>query len=296
LQDWMQSLVDRDASQRRRDEMNARVQRLVNLAGWKKLSHLTADSAFAALAKLQVGTQTRNHYIQHIKQFAIWCVDTGRLPSNPLLRLKPGNVRTDRRHDRRELTAEEQASLVIRYKLDGPSRALLYEVAFATGFRRGELRSLTRESFDLETDCVTVAAAYSKHRRQDVQPLPRSLVSRLRQWFAEGKPLWPNLSRHTARMLKSDLADAAIPYVIDGPDGPLYADFHSTRHTFVSAICRTNAPIKDLVDLARHSDPRLTLKTYAHAKLLDKAKVINQLPDPRATSKKDQQEKRQEIA
>ncbi|HEY7315276.1 MAG TPA: tyrosine-type recombinase/integrase [Gemmataceae bacterium] len=233
--------------------------------------------------------QTRNHYIQHVKQFVRWCVPD-RLPFNPLAKLKGGNVNTDRRHDRRELSPEEQgkliavteASHVIRYKLDGPSRAMLYDLAFATGFRRGELRSLTRESFDLNAGTVTIGAAYSKHRRQDVQPLPPGLVERLRQWFAAGRPLWPNLTQHTARMLKADLNAAGIPYVVQGPDGPLYADFHSTRHSFISAICRTDAPIKALVETARHGDPRLTLKRYAKTRLHDKANVVAQLPDPRS--------------
>ncbi len=55
----------------------------------------------------------------------------------------------------------------------GPERALLYRVAAETGLRAGELRSLTARSFALAGDAptVTVAAAYSKNRREAVLPL-----------------------------------------------------------------------------------------------------------------------------
>ena len=50
---------------------------------------------------------------------------------------------------------------------------MLYTLAVSTGLRAGEIRSLTPTSFDLDADSptVTVAAAYSKRRREDVQPI-----------------------------------------------------------------------------------------------------------------------------
>ncbi len=56
------------------------------------------------------------------------------------------------------------------HNLAGPDRAMAYRVALGTGFRTDELRSLTPTSFDLEADppTITIKAAYSKRRRQDV--------------------------------------------------------------------------------------------------------------------------------
>jgi hypothetical protein len=34
-------------------------------------------------------------------------------------------------------------------------------------------------------------------------------------------------------MLRLDLGDAGLPYVVEGPDGPLHADLHSLRHSFI---------------------------------------------------------------
>ncbi|RDJ93367.1 hypothetical protein B4Q13_22395, partial [Lacticaseibacillus rhamnosus] len=67
---------------------------------------------------------------------------------------------------------------------DGPSRAMLYDLAFATGLRRKELASLGPASFDLDAGTGTVAASNSKRRRQDVQPLPPAIAGRLRAWLA----------------------------------------------------------------------------------------------------------------
>ena len=42
--------------------------------------------------------------------------------------------------------------------------------------------------------------------------------------------------RRRRRCLKGDLETVGIPYVVDGPNGPLFADFHSLRHAYVSGL------------------------------------------------------------
>jgi len=101
----------------------------------------------------------------------------------PLAHIEGLNVKVDRRHDRRALTVAECRRLIdaamngepVR-KMPGPDRAVLYRVALETGLRWNELRNLTVSSFQLdgEKPTVTVAAAYSKHRREDVLPFASS--------------------------------------------------------------------------------------------------------------------------
>jgi hypothetical protein len=48
---------------------------------------------------------------------------------------------------------------------------------------------------------VTVKAAYSQHRRDDVQPFRVELADTLRPWLASrpaGRPVFGVLSKHTA--------------------------------------------------------------------------------------------------
>jgi integrase len=298
---WLLSLenkLERPPGKRHRDLLRGRLSKLIKLAGWRRLADIDADSTEKAMAKLRAegkgtprgrGTQTLNFYLQAAKQFCRWCMDRGRLKKNPLAEMKGGDVKRDRRHHRRPLELDEQKRLIkatesgpVRYGIDGLRRALLYRMALYTGFRASELRSLTWDCFDLERGEVTVAGAYSKNGKPSTQKLKPSLLERLRTWYSwprRGK-LWPDLPRYPSRMLRADLKEAGIPYKVDTQDGPLFADFHSFRHTFITQICLTDAPVKVLTDLARHASSRLTLETYAHVRGgEDKALVIAQLPD-----------------
>jgi integrase len=64
---------------------------------------------------------------------------------------------------------------------------MLYLVAAYTGFRAGELASMTAKSFDLNADppTLTVQANYSKRRRTDTQPLRPDLAEMLRDYLQE---------------------------------------------------------------------------------------------------------------
>ena len=64
------------------------------------------------------------------------------------------------------------------------------------------------------------------------------------------------------KVLRVDLADAKIPYQVEGRAGPEFADFHALRHTFVTALSSAGVGPKERQELARHSDPRLTLGLY----------------------------------
>jgi len=76
----------------------------------------------------------------------------------------------------------------VRYGMTGHERSLLYRLAVETGLRRNELASLTVSSFDFDRCTVTVAAAYSKHRRQDVLPLKPQTAAMLKDFVAGKLP------------------------------------------------------------------------------------------------------------
>src|SRR5262245_28579778 len=70
-----------------------------------------------------------------------------------------------------------------------------------------------------------------------------------------------------AEMLRIDLEPAGVEYVVEGTDGPLYADFHSLRHSYIALLDKSGATLKEAMQLARHSDPRLTMAVYGRARL-----------------------------
>jgi hypothetical protein len=57
------------------------------------------------------------------------------------------------------------------------------------------------------------------------------------------------------------------------------ADFHATRHTYISGIVAGGASVKAAQELARHSTSRLTVDRYAHARLHDLRGALEALPD-----------------
>ena len=79
-------------------------------------------------------------------------------------------------------------------------------------------------------------------------------------------------------MLRIDLDAAGVPYVVEGPDGPLHADFHALRHSYIALLDRSGATLKEAMHLARHSDPKLTMAVYGRARLHDLSETVQRLP------------------
>jgi hypothetical protein len=79
-------------------------------------------------------------------------------------------------------------------------------------------------------------------------------------------------------MLRHDLEEAGIAYVVEGPDGPLYADFPALRHSYIALLDQAGATLKLAMKLAGHSDPRLSMKRYGRAHLHELGSTVDRLP------------------
>ncbi len=241
---------------------------------------LVARSARGAAA------ETVNHYLRAARSFCRWLVRVRRLPFDPLASLALLGTTTDRRHDRRALPADELRALLAaalrsprRFRgLDGPARSALYATACGTGFRASALAGLRPADFRLDATppVVTLAARLAKNRKVKVQPLPADVADLLRGYL-RGRPtdlpLWPGTwadDKRGAEMLRGDLAPAGIPYAVEGPDGPLFADFHALRHSYITALGRGGVDLRTAQELAGHSSPVLTAR-YSHRNLDDPA-------------------------
>jgi len=236
--------------------------------------------------------QTTNYYLREIKCFCRWLIRHRRMPDNPLAFLEAGNTKLDPRHFRRALSPDELTSILqsalasptVFRGLTGEDRHFLYLTAMTSGFRAGELARLTPQSFDLNaaTPVITVGASYTKNRKPVTQPLPAETAVALGDYLVgklEKQPVWAGTWFHrAAEMLRIDLEAAGIPYTVEGPDGPLYADFHSLRHSFISMLARSGVHPKLSQALARHSTIMLTLDRYSHVQLLDEAAALEALP------------------
>ena len=287
------------------------------------IGDINASGALEFLAQLRrdkKSAQTYNHYLTSVKQFTRWLVRDRRTLVDPLANLAKLNVCVDRHHDRRALVPEEFALLVKAAESDraietisGPDRAMLYILAAWTGFRKGELGSLTQRSFCLDDDppTATMAAGFSKHRRQDTQILHPEVVTRLKAWLVtkprlgHGRPACSRyrsgpggIERKTEKMMRLDLETARKAWIEEAEtpeeqkartesdflkyqdSNGLFADFHANRHLFITNLERAGLSPKMAQTLARHSDVRLTLDIYTHVGLHDQTAAIASLPPP----------------
>jgi len=98
----------------------------------RQLARLTAECRVTRLADLSgdrlerwlgqrrqegMGPRTMNTYLAALRSFAAWCIDSGRLLTNPFIRVQKADERADQRHQRRALTSEEIGRLLVVARL-----------------------------------------------------------------------------------------------------------------------------------------------------------------------------------
>jgi integrase/recombinase XerD len=323
LAEFKQYLGNKGVTPKQVKESTRQIQKMIDDRKWKAIGDISASGALEFLGQLRHhgrSAQTYNHYLKSAKQFTRWLVRDHRALLDPLAHLSKLNVSTDRRHDRRALSAEEFAKLVEEAEngppiesIPGPDRAMMYVLAGWTGFRKGEVGSLTSRSLRLDDQppTATVAACYSKRKRQDTQILHPEVVRGLKQWLATKPDLGPDellfpvsgrapggKERKTHKMMRLDLEAAREAWLAEAEnpeerqareksdflkyqdDAGLFADFHSNRHLFITSLEWAGLSPKMAQTLARHSDVRLTLGTYTHVEVYDQTAAIQSLPAP----------------
>ena len=244
-----------------------------------------------ALACQGDSERTASYYAREAKGFSGWLVRQGALPADPLADLPGATLQASHRHDRRSLEEDELVRLLdvtlasarSFRGLTGPDRHALYLCALSTGFRAGELASLTPASFRLDDKppVVLLGEQATKNKQGAVQPLPAQAVAVLKDYLrgrCPALPVWPGAWLPDAvDMLRADLLAAGIASILPGPDGELFLDFHGLRHSFIARLDRAGVPLKVASELARHSSIQLTAKVYARPRLHDLAGAVGKL-------------------
>ncbi len=239
------------------------------------VSHIKGRRGNAELSESSIA-----HDARAVKTFSRWLWRDARVRDDALVHMRLPEV-----HDifvRRALEAEEAAALIAttptlrrRGGLSGPDRAIVYAVALGTGYRLGELCSLTPESFHLDDDPPTIfcGGEFTKNGKDATQPIRPELAEMLRPWLvgkAPGKPVFPIKYDNVAPALRSDLQAAGVDCVAS-------YDFHSLRHSYVTLLIKSGASVKVCQELARHADPKLTMNVYTHLGVHDLARGLQGL-------------------
>ena len=286
------------------------IERVIKATGAALPAELTAEAVRNAITAIRDGgkaLRTCNAILRSVKTFAGWMEDEGRIRHDAVRAVKGFNDATDKRLTRRDLAEDELHRIIaaaqagpVRFGMIGADRAIAYQLAAGTGFRRGELASLTKASFALEGDAptVSVAAGYSKHRRDDVQPIDKGLAVTLAAWLKAKGATGPVLALpdETGAMLQADMLRARAAWICEAAtaakrrerldddflcpvDGEgRVVDFHALRHHYISRVVSSGVSVKVAMELARHSTPTLTLGRYAHVRIADLRQGVPTVP------------------
>lgn len=282
VEDYRLSLIAKGDTAKHADHVAGAILRLLASARVERLPDVDQETVQAAIAKMKAlrSARTVNHALAACKAFLRWCSDVDRIKVEPkwLKTVKPYNEAVDQRRVRRSLSKAELETLltttrglppatmggrsgVPRYEISGPERSMLYRLAAATGLRANELRTLDASAFQLDGDDphIVVKAGYSKHRREDRQPIRRADAAAFREWLAvrAGLPVVV-VHQYTAAMLAADLKASGIePKNAEG-----VVDFHALRATYITLLFESGADPKEVQKLARHSTITLTMDRY----------------------------------
>ncbi|MFC1706980.1 tyrosine-type recombinase/integrase [Planctomycetota bacterium] len=238
--------------------------------GWwgEKLKLVDLDDLDGRLADVEQGLRelrglprspkTVAAYADSLHSFCGWAVKREYLDDHPLRHL--GRLDTTPQERRRALLPEEIRRLLMTCdELLRPT----YEVAFCTGLRANELRSLEVRHLDVEGCGLLLDEAWTKNRKDGFQAMPRSLVMRLVALTEGKKPTDPLLyvPSHPAREMDKDLKRAGIAKVT----GEGKVVFHATRNAYLTAVGEAGGSWKETKELARHESLNMTDR-YARAR------------------------------
>lgn len=276
------------------DEQTAIVRRVFTAAGVECLGQVVSGTIKSTIDRLPrtrgegtLSSRQKGKALTACKMFCRQMVRDRKLALNPLAELSGWTEQTDPRHQRVAFDAQTATAIIKAAResdrtiegLSGPQRAMLYELARGTGFRRRTLRELTPAHLHLDANppFIQVLASNLKNkkaREQMIHPALAELLSKFVEGMAADKPIFPMSRRaDTAAMMKFDCAAAGLAYKVDG----FFMDFHSWRHTYGTDLGRSTGNIKVVQDLMGHSTPVLTSR-YMRPTSRDYQSAIEGLP------------------
>jgi integrase len=269
LEEYLAEMVRRGSPPGGSNHAGARqaLTRWARECGWKATQDINTqqvESKLGSWSKESMAPATQNLYHTRLNHFCSYCQRRGWLAHNPVQGIQKAKVgERGKRRRRRAYTPSELARLL---QVAGP-RALVYQLAAWSGFRRKEVRQLQKQ------DCDPHAGVW--------HPRPEILKRDRREWIPMTvecaqllKELWDTLPEPTSRLvphvpkaktLNRDLAKAGIA---KQDHAGRVLDFHSLRYFFCTRLASV-LPIQKVMVLMRHRSITLTANLYLDLGLTD---------------------------
>ena len=286
LKDYLADLQASGRDEMYQANLRCRLVKLFKDCGWQHLKDVTPDSFMVWRGKQTFAAKTLNDYLDAANGLMKWMKRAARLEENPLQTVRKVKTAGRETVQRRALTEDEVRRLLEVAGL----RRVVYLTALNTGLRRAELAALQKGDCSLYGDnaFLKVRASTTKNSKAATIWLNDELAAELKKVVKPGADLNEPVFERIPDMdqFRKDLVAAGIPYT-DGQGRR--ADFHALRHTLATNLARCGVLPRVAMEFMRHSEMRLTNKTYtdvAHLPLAEAAEMLPQFLKGTGTQKR----------
>lgn len=241
-----------------------------------------------------------------LRNFFNFCITNSYMLTNPTFRIViPKDEKTENKVETIDIFTDEEIALISESSKD--YMYCLFNLALATGLRKGELLGLELSCIDLENAEITVKQALkevtvyddiniskrelqistTKNKKTRVVPIPQTLIFDLKRHILNQRKLFfkngltygdsdfvfttrgcqPINPRNFQRAWVRTLKRANVRY----------RKFHNVRHTYASKLLIEGVDIKTISTLLGHSNISITADTYIHVVPETKAAAVSHL-------------------
>jgi integrase len=275
MEDFLADLRASGRAEMYQANLRCRLTKLLKDCGWQYPKDVNADSFMAWRSGQSLAAKTLNDYLDAANGLMKWMQRAARLEGNPLKTVGKGKTAGREAVQRRALTDDE-----VRRLLEvGGSRKAVYLTALNSGLRRAELAALQKGDCFLYGDnaYLKVRASTTKNNKAATIWLNDEVAAELKKLVKPSADLNESVFERIPDMdqFRKDLAAAGIRYV---DEQGRRADFHALRHTLATNLARCGVLPRVAMEFMRHSEMRLTNKTYTDVAHLPLAEAAEMLP------------------
>jgi site-specific recombinase XerC len=257
--------------------VDKRLRKLVRECHWTKLPDVTPAS-FQSWRIAQTGKapKTLNEYLATLSAFWTWLRKQRRVMVNPFELVERVDTRGKERIRRRALPDVQ----IVRLLQVAGKNQLAYMLPLHAGLRRNEAKCLRWCDlvFGENGGLLSLPAAVSKNRKEQPLPLHKELATALLQNKPKDAKIGDLVLGNGVPKMKEfrqDLEKAGILFLDELGQR---MDYHALRTTFITRLSRLKVHPRLAMELARHSEMRLTMKTYTDVGQLPLQELVDGLP------------------
>ena len=274
LADFLTSRKNEGCDHDYTERVRVRVEVLLRACKWSLVRDINPNVFVTWRNNQTLAAKTLNHYLDAMNTLLNWLQRQGCISTNPLRCVGKLQVDGHEKVRRRALTDNEVIRLL---DVAGPYR-ITYLAALLTGLRRNELRLLEWGDvhLDVPRPFLSVRASTTKNGKDATLWLRDDLADALRSIRpAYVRPLARVLRMPSGTTLAAHLKAAGIARY-DNTGRKI--DLHTMRHTFGTNLSRVGVTPRVTMEMMRHSDLRLTMKTYTDGTQLPTMEALAMLP------------------